>query len=122
MLNIKSILEYIRNNINNTKRFRIVDEEHLVDNFTGVKLHLYDDYFKVSRGDTTVATSSDFTPEEQEILWEIKKSITPAATVEAKTNNRLALLKARRSSFSKLYETPEPLFSVEEEETTPYTG
>lgn len=109
MLNIKSILEFVKDGVvRKDARFVIEDDEHLLDKNTGVAYHVYDSWFKVSQDGDAVITADDFTPEEKEIVWEIKKAITTPEDMKQKELNYKALQKSRRECLSDLYEFPTP--------------
>ena len=84
MLNIASILKFIQQSlIDNSDRYVVTDEEHILDTHTGIELHIYDDWFKITHDDNVIATMRDFdTTIEQPIVWEIKALITPAETMK----------------------------------------
>lgn len=127
MLEIESILEYIRDEIvAESERFEILSDEHILDTKTGVKFHVYDDWFKITRGDETVATMRDFdTGIEQPIIWQIKSLITEDEVMEQKKLDHMPMIKHRRKVLADLFEMPEPLESDEvitELGTTKYVG
>lgn len=124
MLSIKSILAYIHQNIAD-ERYQKLDEEHIIDEQTGVEIHLYDDWFKLTKGDEVIATMNDFTSSEQDIIWGIKQSIVDPDIAEAKRLNYHTDMANRRSKLSMLFEHPEPEESkhpIVEDNTTEYTG
>ena len=126
MLNILSILKYMHTNLPHDKeRYVVLDSEHIMDTKTGVELHTYDDWFKFTRDGETVAKMSDFTPQEQEVVWEIKKSITDPAVIKKMEEDYPVRLKERREALSNLFEYPEPVINknpVMEEDTEEYQG
>lgn len=126
MLNILSILKYVRDGIMaKDDRYTVVGDEHIIDTKTGVKMHLYDDWLKMTHDDKTVIKMSDFTPEEQEVLWSIKEAITDPHKASLKREQYPELLKERRRKFSYLYENPIPMIMkspIEEEGTEEYSG
>ena len=101
MLKIESILEYIRDAIMaESDRFQVIDDEQILDVDTGVKLHVYDDWFKVSHNDKIIATMRDFdTYVEQPIVWEIKTLISNPETMEENKQNYLPMIKERREKL-----------------------
>lgn len=127
MLNIESILRHIKNGIvGGNERFVIIDDEHVIDNATGIKLHIYDDWFKVTHDDDVIATMRDFDIDiEQPIVWEIKALITPAELMEKKKSSYMSDIRSKREKLSGYFESPEPIVAkqpIVEEETTEYTG
>lgn len=126
MLNIESILNHVLQSVlAGDERYEVVDDEHIVDRKTGVSIHVYDDWFKVTHGDEVVVTKNDFTPVEQSIFWKIKNTITSAETRANKENNYKALQETRRVHLSSLYEKPTPLddnLPVAEVGAEVYTG
>jgi len=129
MLNIESVLEYIRDEIMaDSERFEILSDEHVLDTKTGVKLHVYDDWFKMTRDGETIATMRDFdTGIEQPIIWQIKGLITDPELMEQKKLDYMPMIKERRKVLSDLFEDPEPV-NYEDKEvvtevgTTKYIG
>ena len=127
MLEIESILDYIREGVlSDPERFEVVDDEHVIDTKTGVELHVYDDWFKITRDGETIATMQDFdTGVEQPIIWKIKGLITEPEVMEQKKIHHMSMIKQRRKSLSDLFESPEPVAHehiIPESETTKYTG
>ena len=105
-------------------RFVILDDEHVLDSKTGIEFHLFDEDFKITHGDKTIATKQDFTEEEQTCVMAMKYKITdPILSKERKEKYPLEL-KARREHFANLFEYPEPTIGapIEEEGTDEYIG
>lgn len=124
MLSIHSILKYIKTNLSDP-RYKKLNEEHIVDTKTGIEIHMYDDWFKMTKGDDIIATMGDFTPEEQECIWAIKQAVADPIKAEAKEENYYKDMYDRRSHISKLFESPEPIKNKEpivEPNTEEYTG
>lgn len=124
MLNIRSILNHILKGVTEGGvRYEAKDHEHVIDTQTSVKLCMYDDWFKIEYKSNMVAKSSDFTHEEQEIVWAIKQAITDPTRAKEYADIYHEKLKKNRAHFSKLYEYPEPVTTLKEEEgTTEYQG
>lgn len=126
MLNIESILRYMLDSINNQgERFRIVDDECVLDTTTGVEYHLYDDWFKLTRDGQSIAMKNDFTPQEQEVIWHIKQAITDPETAKKREVEYPLKQKERRQMLSDYYENPKPVMAkhpLVEEGTYEYTG
>ena len=62
-LNFKSWLMYVKDGITNkVERYKVVDDEHVVDTESGIQLHIYDGWFKVTHDDEIIATMRDFDP------------------------------------------------------------
>lgn len=124
MLNILSILNFIALDAQrNPERFKVIDDQHLLDTKTGIKLHLYDDYFKITHDNAIVATKGDFTEDEQKAIWRIKQSITDPVISEEKRKNYQIATKARREALASLFENPKPILApTPEESTVEYTG
>ncbi len=126
MLEIKSVLTHIMNGIaKQDPRYIIQGDEHITDTKTGIILHVYDDWFKVTYEDDNVLTYRDFTPEEQLVVWNIKKLITDPSVLEQREKEYKPLQVARRKRFSELHENPTPLpdnAPVAEKGATAYTG
>lgn len=99
---------------------------HIIDTKTGVEYHLYDDYGKVTYDDEVVAKLDYFTKEEQELLWNIKHSITDPGIVKQKLEEYPMMVKDARETFASLYENPQPILDdiavVEEPDTIEYDG
>jgi hypothetical protein len=122
MLSIESILKYMHENLSEP-RFKKVNEEHVMDDKTGIELHMYDDWFKITKGEDIIATIHDFSPMEQKYVWGIKQAITDPAKAKEKEENYHKDMAARRSHLAKLFEYPEPAKSViVEEGTSEYAG
>lgn len=125
MLNILSILTYAASLVGKDDRFIILDEEHVLDSKTGVKFHLYDDYFKLTHDDKLVAVKSDFTGKEQDAIFAIKVAIAGNETMEQKKALYQQKQAARRANLASLYENPIPTKTnepVEEQNTVQYGG
>jgi hypothetical protein len=126
MLKLSSILNHILKGVRaDDTRFIVEGDEHITDTSTGVTLHVYDNWFKLTHDDDNVIVKEDFTAEEQALIWEIKKLITPAHVLEEREANYKPLQKARRAKLSELYESPTPLATnapVAEENATDYIG
>lgn len=126
MINIASILKHVLQGVaNKNPQYQVLDSEHIVDTKTSAQFHLYDDWAKVTYDDEVIITKSDFTQEEQKIIWAIKECIVDPAEVERKKANYQELLSDRRQDFASLFESPEPLdngFPVEEADTEEYKG
>jgi len=126
MLNIKDVLVYVHNGVKKKDpRFKIEDDEHIIDTKTGVEFHLYDEGGKVTHGDDLIARMEYFTKDEQSVLFEIKKLITDPATVQKKIAHYPVMLKEAREVFAGLFESPQPTNVMEpeaESNTTPYRG
>ncbi len=127
MLNISSVLKFIHKGIQSgNERYVVIDDEHVIDNMTGLKLHIYDDWFKITHDDDLVVTMRDFdTNVEQPIIWEIKALITKPEVIEMKKASYLTDIKARRENLSAYLENPTPVESkyvVMEDDTDEYTG
>ena len=127
MLKIESVLKFIRDEITkNSERIVVIDDEHVFDNKTGIKLHIYDDWFKVTRNDDVIATMRDFdTSVEQPIVWEIKRLITKPEVMEQRKAEYMPMIKERRELLSQHFESPVPIESkivMMESDTEDYTG
>lgn len=127
MYSIESILRFMHKGVSEKHdRFKVIDDETVMDMNTGITLHLYDDWFKMTYDGKPVIMQNDFTPTEQEIVWGIKQAITDPS----KARERQALYpvrqKERRAMLSECFEHPKPLVmkgAVEvEEDTHEYTG
>ena len=126
MLELKSILTHISKGISNKDlRFLVPDDEHVTDIKTGITLHVYDNWFKITYDGNIVITKDDFTVDEQSIVWQIKQLITSPEVLKQREVDYKPLQVARRDRLSKLYEKPKPLVNtapVVEQDTTQYTG
>lgn len=125
MLNIASILNFIHSALQSgSDRFTVQGDEVVVDNETGVELHMFDTCFEVKHGDTTVARSDDFTNDEQSRVMSIKHLITTEDVRKYKEDNYEHLIRERRKTLSDLYESPTPLNVgvTPEQDTTEYAG
>lgn len=127
MLNIESVLRFIKQGISDKNpRFKVMDTEHVIDTHTGIELHMYSDWFKLTHNGETIATMRDFnTHIEQPIVWEIKNAVTPPEVLQHQKNNYMEDIKNRRKKLSHYFENPTPIeskdISVESDATT-YTG
>ena len=126
MLNIKSILLFIHQGVSQKDpRFKVEDDEHIIDTKTGVEFHLYDSTGKVTHGEDVIAQMEYFTPEEKEVLFEIKKLITDPEKVKQKIAHYPVMVAEARKKLSNLFETPQPtntMNPIAEENTTAYRG
>lgn len=126
MLNISSVLEYICKAVQEKNpRYQILNDEHVLDMNSGIEFHMYDDWFKVTHNDEIVVTKTDFTKDEQDIIWRIKQYISDPETVQFKSDNYDKLQKTRREKLSGLLEMPTPVddgLPCQEEGTTDYQG
>jgi hypothetical protein len=127
MLNIASILNVIKKGlVTGDSRYVVVDDEHVLDSNTGVNLHIYDDWFKLTHNDEVIATMRDFdTTVEQPIIWDIKRLITPPELIEKRKLSYMDDIKERREKLSYKFEHPEPIETTKielEEGTLEYTG
>lgn len=124
MLNILTILSYIKSNLHDPEgRFSIIDDEHIIDTKTGVELHMYDDVFKMTHGNAVVATIHDTTLDEQTVVWEIKQMITDPEKAQKRLAERPQKIKERRARLSELFENPTPIHTLETEpEAVAYNG
>ena len=101
------------------------NDERIIDNQTGVEIHAYDDWFKLTRNGEVIAKMDDFGPQEQEVVWQIKQAITDPEVARKRKEEYPNALKCRREKLSNLFEYPEPIVSktpVMEENTTDYQG
>ena len=126
MLEIKSVLNHIMQGIaKQDPRFIVEGDEHITDTKTGITLHVYDNWFKITRNEDNVMTKDDFTPEEQVVVWNIKKLITDPAVLKQREIDYKPLQIARREALSVLFENPTPLKDnapVAEPGAVPYRG
>lgn len=126
MLNIASILAHVYSGLKaNLERYIVIDDEHVLDIATGVKYHLYDDWYKVSHDEKVLLKKDQFTKDEQEILWKVKKLITDPEKSKRLAQEYPKAVQSSRERFSKLYEHPVPVpnkFSSLESGTEEYKG
>ena len=127
MLNIESVLNYIKKGIvSGDERYHVIDDQHVLDKHSGIKLHIYDDWFKVTHDGKVVATMRDFdTTVEQPIVWSIKALITPAELMESKKESYMQDIKQRREKLSSHLENPVAVVdksAIIEDDTVSYTG
>lgn len=126
MLNILSILTFVHDGVmNKHERFHIANDEHIKDTKTGVEIHLYDDWFKLTREDETIVKMSDFTVPEQDVMWKIKQLIVDPETAREREENHEKYLLERRQSLSQYYENPVAVTDdivKPESDTTEYVG
>ncbi len=110
MLSLESILTYIHNGVaKQDPRFVVEGYEHVTDTSTGIMLHVYDKWFKVTYENDNIVTQDDFTKEERDTVWKIKELITPPDVLEKMITDIKPLQEARRAKFSALYENPTPM-------------
>lgn len=126
MLNILSVLKFIDKAVKaKDPRYHVLDDEHILDANSGIELHMYDEWFKVTHNDETIATKTDFTRDEQEVVWSIKQSISDPENSIYIAENYSKLQKERREKLSSLLEDPSPVargLPSAEEGTTEYQG
>lgn len=114
MLNIESILQYMHDQIvAGSERYKLIDDEHVLDTKTGVKFHLYDDWSKATYDGEVILKMSDLTTGEQQVLWKIKQMITDPTVAKKKREDYPILLKQRREKLSELFENPTPVMLKE---------
>lgn len=120
MLNIKSVLEAILKDLKEKpENIEIIDDEHFIDKLSGVKFHLYDDYFQMTRGNEKPVGASSFSPAEQQLIMTIKDVITDPAVSADKKMNYKRHIEERRQRFSNWFENPQPVQDgVKEEHDT----
>ena len=126
MLSILSILKYVLTSMEKgSDRFVIIDDAHILDEQTGVKYHLYDDFFKMSYNGEVVIKSPHFTDEEQGVVWKIRNIITDPAVIKEQMEKYPEVVASNRAKLSHLYEHPEPVPDRRpkaEPDATEYTG
>jgi len=124
MLSIESILKFVHENLSNP-RFKKLNEEHIVDEKTGIEFHMYDDWFKMTKGEDIIATIHDFTPTEQKHVWGIKQAVADPVKSKQKEANYHKDMAARRSHLAQLFEYPAPdsvKTAIVESDTVKYVG
>jgi len=125
MLKISSILEFIKKGLKErSERFVILDDEHVMDNETGVELHLFDKNFKITHGDKVVLTTNDLATQEQDIVMAIKEIITSPEKSKELRGKYFNETRLRREEFSSLFEDPRKPISDKliEDDTDEYLG
>jgi len=127
MLNIASVLNFIKKGLaEGLERYVVNDDEHIIDKLSGVELHIYDDWFKITHQGKVIATMRDFdTTIEQPIVWDIKALITSPDVMSDRKENFMVDIKQRRGVLSDIFENPEPVVNegiVLEDETEEYNG
>lgn len=126
MLSILSILKYVLTSMEQgSDRFVIIDDAHILDEQTGVKYHLYDEFFKMTYNEEVVIKSPHFTKEEQAVVWKIRNLITNPDVVKEQMEKYPEVVAANRAKLSHLYEHPEPMPNRSpkvEPDTTEYVG
>lgn len=120
MLNIKSILQSVLNDLHTkSDNVKIVDDQHVIDKLAGVEYHLYDDCFKITRGNEQPVTPSHLSPDEQAVIVRIKEAIADPTIYADKKANYKKYTDESRKRLSSWYESPIPLATgVEEEKGT----
>lgn len=111
--------------MSNSDRYIKVDSEHILDSSTGVKYHLYDDWLKLTHDDKVVLKSTDLTPQEQSLIWDIKQLITDPVEAARLKQEYPDKIKTRRKALSDLYENPTPAVirdPIVETDTEEYKG
>ena len=110
MLNLVSVFNYINEGLKlNDERFIIVDGEHVLDSKTGVKLHLYDGWFKITHNDKLIAEMDNLSNDEHNSLWNIKRTVVGDDVMKQREDNFHTITKERRELLSSLFENPEPI-------------
>lgn len=126
MLNILSILNFVATSIQKKDpRYEVIDSEHVFDTKTSIRYRLYDDYIKITHGDTVILKMDYLSKQEQQAIWAIKQLITDPAETEAKRANYMKMVQEYRAKFSELYAEPMPVEdnSIQPEmDTEEYTG
>lgn len=61
---------------NKDARYRIIDEEHLIDDQTDFEFFLYPDSFKVTKDGELVATSNDFMLNDRPVFLKLKEELS----------------------------------------------
>ena len=123
MLNYASWLKYVKAGIERGDvRYTVIDDEHILDTSSGAKIHMYDDWFKITHDDEVVATMRDFNQDtEQPIVWEIKKLITSTEKTQDEELNYMKYVMERRENLADILQNPTPLGSIETGDEE-YTG
>ena len=126
MLNIRSVLNYILNDLStDSDRFTIIDWQHVLDNKTGIKLHMYDDSFHITRDGEEIIRSNAFTEEEKKVVWDIKALVAGPEKMKSRMEEYPKIIIAQRRALSEYFENPEPIESkqpVAEPDTEEYNG
>ena len=123
MLKLNDVLKEIYNDLqNNLESINIIDDQHFIDNISGVEFHLYDDYFQMTRGEEKPVSASNFTKEEQSTVMLIKDLITDPIKAADKRENYQKYTAENRARFSSWFEQPKPITSgiIAEENTDVY--
>lgn len=91
---------------NTSDRFKIIDREHIVDNVSGLKFHLYDEEpFKITYKDEVIADMHDFSKEQQGMMQKLKNLLMSIYSYD------------RRSDLVRLFQN-----SVTDKSDNGYTG
>jgi len=122
MIDILAVLKAVLVDLeDDNKAVTVIDDMHIVDNTSGVKFHLYDEHFQMTRGEERPVSVSSFTEEEQAVIMEIKELITPNQISETKKQNYHKYLVDNRTRFAGWYTNPIPSnHVVAEEDVQPY--
>jgi len=123
MINYKMWLEFVKNGIaNGDERYKIIDDGEIFDVSSGIKLHIYDEWFKITHNDEVVATMRDFNVNtEQPIMWEIRQLITDPEKVKDEKKNHMKYIEERREMLSGLLLNPTAISEIAQGEEE-YTG
>jgi geranylgeranyl pyrophosphate synthase len=126
MINILSILNFALTSLRaGDDRYKILDDEHILDTKTGVMFNMYDDVVDITRDDEVVLKLQYLTKDEQTVIWAIKQHITDPVKAKEKEMNYPAMVKEQRERFSDMYENPNPVasdFVEPEPDASEYAG
>ncbi len=110
MVNYETWLNYVKDGIiNENERYQVIDNSAILDTLSGVKLHFYDEWLKITHNDEIVATTRDFNPDtEQPIMWDIRELITDPEKVK----NHMKYVEEHRERLSVLLQNPTPVNNI----------
>jgi hypothetical protein len=127
MISTKKWLEYVYSKVAaGDKRYTIVDREHIIDEETGVELHLYDDYFRFTGHDGELAEQSQVPEDSIDVMSNLKyllRSEPPSPEWVAMKQEEATKAMQR---LSDALEAKNPRYAkvgiVEDEDATDYQG
>ncbi len=127
MINLKSWAEFVlKNLLEPNSRYEVIDREHIIDNESGVEIHMYGDYFTFTHGEDEIATSEALPQDVKDAVYKIKTVISSEPPSTEWTQKKYDEAIEQRQKLSDVLEAKTPLYGKvdipEDENATQYQG